>query len=84
VNPKLVVPEKVTEAPVLSFVRIIALLAGAWMLSRVIDIQAAAAGEIWDHAVQRQGVGVVVVLEIEVGVMEGVLLADTQVKSRHF
>ena len=45
-NPKLVVPENVTAAPVLSFVRIMALLAGAWMLSRVIDMHAATAGEI--------------------------------------
>jgi hypothetical protein len=66
VNSKLVVPKKVTEAPVWSFVRIIALLAGAWMLSRVIDMQAATAGEICDHAVQRHCVGVVVVVaEIE-------------------
>ena len=64
VNPKLVVPEKVTEAPVLSFVRIMALLAGAWILSRVMDIQAATAGEIWDHSVQRQGVVVVVEMEV--------------------
>jgi hypothetical protein len=46
VNAKLVVPENVTEAPILSLVRIMALLAGAWILSRVIDIQAATAGEI--------------------------------------
>jgi hypothetical protein len=46
VNSKLVVPEKVTTAPVCSFVRIIALLAGAWMLSKVMDMQAATAGEI--------------------------------------
>jgi hypothetical protein len=46
VNAKLVVPENVTEAPILSLVRIIALLAGAWMLSKVMDMQAATAGEI--------------------------------------
>ena len=45
-NAKLVVPEKVTEAPILSLVRMIALLAGAWILSSVIDIQAATAGDI--------------------------------------
>jgi hypothetical protein len=46
VNSKLVVPEKVTEAPVFSLVRIIALLAGAWILSNVRDMHAATAGEI--------------------------------------
>ena len=51
-NAKLVVPEKVTAAPVLSFVRMMALLAGAWILSNVIDMHAATAGEICDHAVQ--------------------------------
>jgi hypothetical protein len=46
VNAKLVFPEKVTEAPILSLVRIMALLAGAWMLSRVMSMHAATAGEI--------------------------------------
>lgn len=46
VNSKVVVPEKVTEAPVFSLVRIIALLAGACMFSKVISMQAATAGEI--------------------------------------
>lgn len=45
-NSKLVVPEKVTAAPVFSFVRIIALLAGACILSSVMDMHAATAGEI--------------------------------------
>jgi hypothetical protein len=74
VNSKLVVPEKVTEAPVFSLVRIIALLAGAWILSNVRDMHAATAGEIWDHAVQRHGVGVVVVTEIDAD--ELVFVAD--------
>jgi uncharacterized membrane protein len=39
----------------------IALLVGAWMLSRVMSMHAATAGEIWDHTVQRHGVAVVVV-----------------------
>lgn len=35
-----------------------ALLAGAWILSNLIDVHAATAGEICDHAVQRHGVDV--------------------------
>ena len=42
------VPENVTEAPILRFVRRMALLAGAWMLWRVMDVQAATAGAIWE------------------------------------
>lgn len=57
-KPKVVVPEKVTEDPTFSLVRIMALLAGAWILSNVIDVHAATAGEICDHAVQRHGVAV--------------------------
>jgi hypothetical protein len=67
VNAKLVVPENVTEAPVLSLVRIMALLAGACMLSSVIDMHAATAGDICDQAVQKHGVGVVVGIKIDVG-----------------
>lgn len=66
VNAKLVFPENVTVAPVLSLVRIIALLAGAWMLSNVMDMQAATAGDICDQVVQKHGVGVIVVIEIDV------------------
>jgi hypothetical protein len=61
VNAKLVVPSNVTLAPVFSFVRIKALLAGAVIPERVMSMHAATAGEIWDHAVQRHGIGVVVV-----------------------
>jgi len=50
-----------------------ALLAGAWILSSVIDIQAATAGEIWDQAVQKHGVGVVVVVVTEIEAKELVL-----------
>lgn len=86
-NPKLVVPEKVTAAPVLSFVKIMALLAGAWILSRVMDMHAATAGEIWDHAVQRQGVAVVVVaravvvLSCDVAVIILVLVTRSRILS---
>ena len=65
-NAKLVVPSKVTEAPVFSLVRINALLAGACIPDRVMSMHVATAGEIWDHAVQRHGVGAVVTNELEV------------------
>lgn len=71
-----VVPENVTLAPVLSLVRIIALLVGACMLSKVISMHAATAGEIWDHAVHKHGVAVVVVFETIVGTPELVLVAN--------
>jgi hypothetical protein len=60
VNPKLVVPEKINVAPVFSLVSMRALLAGAWISERVIDMHAATAGEICEYAVQRHGVAVVV------------------------
>lgn len=62
-KPKVVVPENVTDAPVWSLVSIMAELAGAWMLSRVIEVHAATAGEICDHSVQRHGVAVIVEYE---------------------
>ena len=75
------VPTKATVAPVLSLVRIMALLAGAWILSRVIDMHDATAGEIWDHAVQWHGVVVVVLSLIEVVMTDPVL--ETKVVSAH-
>ena len=43
---KLVVPSKVTDAPVFSLVRMIALLVGAWISESVISMHAATAGDI--------------------------------------
>lgn len=71
---KLVVPAKVTEAPVWSLVRIIALLRGASMLSRVMSMHFATAGEIWDHAVQRHGVAGVTEVKLEVALVKVVLV----------
>ena len=47
-NAKLVVPLKISVAPVLSFVRMRAEEAGAWMSDRVTVRQADTAGEIWE------------------------------------
>ena len=44
------------------------------MLSSVMDMQAATAGDICDQAVQKHGVGVVVVIEIDTEE----LLVDTE------
>lgn len=79
VKPKLVVPEKMSVAPTLSLVRTRALLAGAWMLERVMDMHDATAGEIWEYAVQRHGVPVVVavvVLRKDAGDCELVLATE--------
>lgn len=78
-NAKLVVPSKVTEAPVFSLVRINALLAGACIPDRVMSMHAATAGEIWDHAVQRHGVGVVVVVGIVVVVTDELEVLVTRI-----
>lgn len=49
---KVVLPLKVTEAPAWSLVKIMALLVGAWILSKVMSVHATTAGEICDHSVQ--------------------------------
>jgi hypothetical protein len=46
------------------------------MLSKVIEMHAATAGEICDHAVQRHGVAVVLVFKIDVELSELVLVAE--------
>jgi hypothetical protein len=48
VKPKVVVPANVTDVPGLSLLRIMAELAGAWMLERMMDAHAATAEEIWE------------------------------------
>ena len=46
------------------------------MLSKAIDMHAATAGEICDHAVQRHGVAVVMVFKIDVEISELVLVTE--------
>jgi hypothetical protein len=79
VKPKVVVPENIRVAPVLSLVRTRALEAGAWMSERVMDMHAATAGEICEYAVQRHGVGVVVEMVVVFEMGRGELVLDTEI-----
>lgn len=72
-NSKLVRPAKVTVDPCWSFVRIIALLLGAWMFFKVMSLQEDTAGAIWEYSVQWQGADVVVIVLV---VVEGVVAVE--------
>ena len=81
VKPNVVVPSNMTSAPIFSLVRMMALLAGAWIFDRVMDMHAATAGDIWDHAVHRHGVAVITVVDTVVERTELVLIAKGSCQS---